>query len=369
MLLKVLSTLLATTILFVGMVPLHGQEPAQIDLKVGATADAVIEELLRRQKEGLNCAVIVEKGGKVVLKAGFGWANQAERIPFSTSTIAQVGSLTKQFTATAIVDLSVQNRLRFSDPITKYLKGVPPEAAEITIHELLSHTAGLPESCGGDFDRLSRSEMISRCLTMAGRPGKFLYSNLGYSVLAAVVESVTHKQIEVYLVERFFKPLRMNSSGYTFPSTIRRRFAMGYTSAGTVPPISDRLQKLGGDYWNIKGNGGIQASTDDMYVWFRALTKGPIITGAIRKALMTPVVSRDEEVKYGYGWFLRTNAQGQVEQVSHSGSDGVFLAAFVWRPLDGVFFYFVTNNRDKGGAETASTILRIIRDHKTTKDR
>jgi CubicO group peptidase (beta-lactamase class C family) len=207
--------------------------------------------------------------------------------------------------------------------------------------------------------------MVSRCLTLASqRPGKFLYSNLGYSVLAAVVESVTQKPIEAYLADRFFKPLGMNSTGYTFPSTVHHRLAVGYSSAGVIPPISDRLQRLGGDYWNLKGNGGIQASADDMHLWFRTLTTGPVITSEIKKALITPYVSRDEEVKYGYGWFIRTNAAGQVEQVSHSGSDGVFLAAFVWRPLDRAFYYFVTNNRDQEGADAASAILRILKAQK-----
>jgi CubicO group peptidase (beta-lactamase class C family) len=93
-----------TFIIAIGVVSVPGQETARIDVKVGPAAKVITEELRQRSKNGLGCAVIVEKSGTVVLKAGFGWAKRAEQIPFSTSTIAQIGSLTKQFTATAIVD-------------------------------------------------------------------------------------------------------------------------------------------------------------------------------------------------------------------------------------------------------------------------
>jgi CubicO group peptidase (beta-lactamase class C family) len=359
---KLLKSVSGTVLLAFGIVSSgYAQEPVRVDVKLGPAAETINDELVRRAKDGMNGAILVEKDGQVVLKAGYGWANRAEQVPFSSTTIAQVGSLTKQFTAAAIVDLSVRKKLRFTDPITKYLKGVPPPAQSITIHQLLTHTAGLVENCGPDFERLTRAEMISRCLVKVKPPGQFLYSNLGYSVLAAVVESVTHKRIETYLSERFFKPLGMNSSGYFFPNRVHGRMAVGYSAMGINPPISDTLKSLDDAFWNLKGNGGIQASVDDMYVWYRALTQGSIITSTMRKTLTTPYVSRDAEVKYGYGWFIRTRPDGQVEQVSHSGSDEVFLAVFVWRPLERSFFYFVTNNRDKGGADVGRTVLGILK--------
>ena len=356
---KLLKLILSVMALLAGIVTTAlAQEPVRVDVKLGPTAEAINEDLLRRAKAGLNGAIVVEKDGKVVLKAGYGWSNKSEQVPFSTSTIAQVGSLTKQFTAAAIVDLSVKNKLRFSDPIVNYLNDVPAAAKSITIHQLLTHTAGLMENCGSDFDRITRSEMITRCLNKVNPPGRFLYSNLGYSVLAAVIENVTHKPLENYLTQRFFSPLQMKSTGYFFSEPVHGRLAVGYTAMGSNPPISDRLKTMGDTFWNLKGNGGIQASVDDMYLWYRALAIGPIITEAMRKALTTPHAARDDGVKYGYGWFIRTRDDGQVEQVSHTGSDEVFLSVFVWRPIERSFFYFVTNNRDKGGADVARTIRR-----------
>jgi CubicO group peptidase (beta-lactamase class C family) len=375
---KLFKLILTTTILLAG-IPVSAQDPVRIDVKSGPMAEAVNDDLLRRAKAGFNGAIVVEKDGKVVLKAGYGWANRDTKLPFSTATIAQVGSLTKQFTAAAIVELSLKRKLYLTDEISKYLNGVPLASRSITIHQLLTHTAGLVENCGRDFDRITRSEMISRCLTNVKPHGQFLYSNLGYSVLAAIVESVTHKSLDNYLSEHFFKPLKMASTGYFFPNSLRGMMAVGYTAMGSNPPISDQLKLMGDAFWNLKGNGGIQASVDDMYVWYRALSEGPIISKEMRTTLLTPYVMRDDGIKHGYGWFIRERPDrqersdggkevtrkesiaGQIEQVSHTGSDGVFLSVFVWRPIDRSFFYLVTNNRDKAGADMARTILEVVK--------
>jgi CubicO group peptidase (beta-lactamase class C family) len=85
-------------------------------------------------------------------------------------------------------------------------------------------------------------------------------------------------------------------------------------------------------------------------------------TISLRRALITPRVQRDADVAYGYGWFVRSRANGEIEQVSHTGGDGVSFAAFVWRPLDRSFFYLVTNTGNDGGAALASKALRVLRD-------
>jgi CubicO group peptidase (beta-lactamase class C family) len=266
--------------------------PVQVDVKTGPAAEAIHADLARRVPEGFVGAILVEKDGAVVLRAGYGWADRERRTPFTSSTIAQVGSLTKQFTAAAIVDLSLQGKLAFSDPLKRHLEGVPAPAApnaEITI-----------------------------------------------------------------------RPLGMASTGYFFDDALRGRLAAGYTAAGVQPPISERIRPLSPAFWNLKGNGGMQASVEDMYTWYRALARGPVLTEAMRRTLTTPHARRDDGVGYGYGWFVRTRADGEVEQVSHTGSDGVFFSAFVWRPLEKTFYYFVTNTGEKGGAEMASQILRVL---------
>lgn len=346
-------------------------EPIHVEVNQGPVASAIHAAIAQRVGIDFRGAIIVEMDGAVVLKAGYGWANRERRVGFTTSTIAQVGSLTKQFTATAAVDLALQQKLRLSDPLPKYLKDVPAKAASITVHQLLTHTAGLPDNCGGDFDRVSRKDLTHRCLAHLdpAPSGKFAYSNLGYSLLAAVVEKASGEAIEDYLAKRFFRPLGMIRTGYFFSDFLGGSMALGYSDAGPQPPISDRLRPLNPAFWNLKGNGGMQASAEDMYAWYRALSLGPVIGDRIRQALLTPHARRDDGVAYGYGWFLRVRDDGQVEQVSHTGGDGVFFAAFVWRPVDRSYYYLVTNTGGQTGADLASMVLRIVRQDRPSTDK
>lgn len=347
----------------------EAQPPTRVEVKSGALADSIDSDLSRQVAGGFSGAIIIEVNGAPVLKAGYGWANRARRIPFTTSTIAQIGSLTKQFTAAAIVDLALQGKLGFEDSLGQRLAGVPPRTASITIHQLLTHTGGLPDACGDDFDRVSREELVSRCLAELAPPAApaFAYSNLGYSLLAAVAESVMRRPLEDYLADRFFKPLGMTRTGYFFGDAIHDSLAIGEAGGDPEPPISDRLSTLSPAFWNLKGNGGMQASSEDMYTWYRALRDGSVVTPAMRRALTTPHVRRDAEVAYGYGWFVRVGADSQVVQVSHTGSDGVFFSAFVWRPVDRFFYYLVTNSGEKPGAEAASRVLRQFREATSKK--
>jgi CubicO group peptidase (beta-lactamase class C family) len=338
--------------------------PIRADVRNGALAETIHSDLAALVPAGFNGAIIVEHDGGLVLDAGYGWANRERAIPFTTSTIAQIGSLTKQFTAAAVVDLSRRQKLRIDDALSDHLQNVPARARSITLHQLLTHTAGFTEDCGGDFERVTREELVSRCLAAfnpaAHRP--FTYSNLGYSLLGSVVETVSGTTLEGYLRERFFEPLGMNDTGYFFEERDRRRLAFGYAGGQAVPPISERLQAMNGAFWNLKGNGGMQASAKDMHRWYRALSEGDGITPAMRKALTSPQTWRDKQVAYGYGWFVRTGESGEVEQVSHTGSDGVFFSAFVWRPRERFFYYLVTNAGEKIGAETASLVLKRFRE-------
>ncbi|HVT39772.1 MAG TPA: serine hydrolase [Gemmatimonadaceae bacterium] len=105
----------------------------------------------------------------------------------------------------------------------------------------------------------------------------------------------------------------------------------------------------------------IVQSAEDMYRWYAFLSRGRATRDSLALALTTPHARREGEVWYGFGWFLRLGADGAVDQISHTGSDGVFFAAFVWRPRDKTFFYLVSNSGEKGGAELASDILARLR--------
>src|SRR5262249_27224274 len=147
-----------------------------------------------------------------------------------------IGSITKQFTAAAILKLQMQGKLSVRDPIAKYLPNVPQDKSAITLHHLLTHSAGLESGFGpGDFEAVTRDEIIKRALAskLRSAPGKqYHYSNAGYSLLGAIVEIVSGGGYEAFLHEHLFKPAGMAQTGYRLPKWSSERLAQGYGRGG-----------------------------------------------------------------------------------------------------------------------------------------
>ncbi|HEY4138926.1 MAG TPA: serine hydrolase domain-containing protein [Casimicrobiaceae bacterium] len=339
--------IVAAVVLGGGMTPAGAQQGHVHHVSAVAGVGHLIDDrLLALTDSGLSGAVIVARGDTVLLAAGYGFANRDKKTPFTANTIAQVGSLTKQFTATAVVDLIRRGRLRASDSLGKIFPDVAANARRLTIDQLLTHTAGLRDDCGNDFDRISRSDLLTRCLAMPliNEPGtRVVYANMGFSVLGAVAEQTSGERLEDYLHDHFFGPLGLRTIAYAYHGVPSDSFAVGYDHGAPQPNIATSIAALGDDYWNLKGNGGIQSTAYDMYRWYRALDSSPLITEDMRKALFTAHAERDPGIFMGYGWFIRVDSTGRTVQISHTGSDGVFFAAWYWRPVERVFVYSVTN--------------------------
>lgn len=315
--------------------------------------------------DGSGFAIIVERNGAVILRRGYGLANRATGEPFTTHTIAQIGSLTKQFTATAALTLAHRGALDLEAPVKTYLPGAPPALAPVTLKQLMTHTGGLPEYCGEDFDRMPLATMLSGCLSrpLLFAPGTgYGYSNPGFSVVAAVVEAVSGQPLESFLRDEILRPNGLRHTGYSFPRASRKGFARGYLNGKDQGLISDRISALGDDWWNLKGNGGIQASAEDMYRWHLALAGEGRLDAETRRALRTPQTEWKDGVAEGYGWFFRDDGTGQARQMGHSGSDGVFFAAYWDRLHDGVFLYFVGNGGEGPVKAALSEVLGIVRE-------
>lgn len=314
-------------------------------------------------ERGFSGAVIVERAGTIVLKSGYGLADRERGIPFTARTIAQVGSLTKQFTAMAVVDLWNQGRIELTDPVSRYLPEAAPPLASRTLHQLLTHSAGLPENCGRDFQAVTIAQLLRGCLAADGavsEPGSFSYSNVGYSLLGAVVEAVAGVDLDTHLRRRFFQPLGMERTGYRFPAPSADDFALGYTGTAPQRPIHERIATLGDAWWNLKGNGGMQASPEDMHRWSVALRRGPVITDAMRAKALDRHVMRDPGVFVAYGWFVRTDDAGGTVRISHSGSDGVFFSTALWWPETDTFLYLVGSSGEAQTLEALRALLEAL---------
>ncbi len=355
----------ALTVFFGSGAPAEDAAPVTIEARETALATTFDVEFHDALTNGVSGAVLLEQDGKVTLRAGYGYANREQKIAFTTKTIAQIGSITKQFTAMAVIDLWHQGKLDLTKPVKTYLPQTAEPAASATLEQLLVHTSGMPDECGDDFDRVSKTDFLSKCAAtpLAFPAGtKYQYSNAEYTLLAMIVEQVSGGSIEGYLKNHFFRRLGMNETGYTFPGVPRERFAVGYADGKPQGVIDQTFAPLGDDFWNLKGNGGIQATTEDMYRWYQALSGPDDVAQAMRDAVTAPHYKREDDISEGYGWAIRTAPDGHVVQVSHSGSDGVFFSYVCWRPDDKTFFYFVSNSGEKPATALVKRFVVSVRD-------
>src|SRR5262245_61199432 len=168
---------------------------------------------------GFSGAVLVSSGDKVLLRNGYGWADQTQRIPVTPETVFDIGSITKVFTAVAIMQLEERGKLSTSDKITKYFANVPEDKTNITLHHLLTHTSGLayddfyaPATPEVREILKDREKFATRILSfpLAFPPGtNRTYSNSGFSLLAAIVEKLSGQPYEKYLRENVLQPAGM----------------------------------------------------------------------------------------------------------------------------------------------------------------
>jgi len=297
--------------------------------QVGARVDGY---LTRLSAFGFSGAVLVARDGQVVLSKGYGMANRAKGIPYTSATVGDIGSITKQFTAAGILKLEMMGKLRVEDAISRYLPNVPSDKAGITLHQLLTHSAGLRAEYGGaDEDAISRDDLVRTVLTtpLASKPGeRFEYSNENYSLLAAIIEFVSGRSYEQFLHDELFVAAGMTETGYLLPTWAPDAMAHGYTKDGEDwGLVYKRGWRPEGPGWYLAGNGGIHSTLADMYKWDRALAGDAVLNAAERKKLFTPYMPTQAGDRYAYGWGVQQSSR-HTTVISHNGGNTIFAADF-----------------------------------------
>ena len=326
-------------------------------------AAAIDRELRAAEAEGFGGAVIVERGGETLVRHGYGFADRERRVRFTPETIGQIGSITKTFTALAVARLVAEGRIDPEATVGAYLPEAPEPGRSRVVNDLLAHRSGLTDYCGDDFERLSAERLLSECLArpLAHPQGENHYSNMAYSVLALIVERVARQDWESHLAASVWRPLGMAATGFAFAGANPSRLAWGYRDGAINPPISWRIAALGGEDRNLRGNGGMQASADDMIRFLRALTgRDPAIPDAARRLMLAPHAPRHEGVAEGWGLFFRYDEAGAIVRAGHGGSDGVFFSYIAWFPQSGTILYFVGNNGEPAVVPVLQRVLRHV---------
>jgi CubicO group peptidase (beta-lactamase class C family) len=284
-------------------------------------------------------SVLVANGDEVLLAKGIGLANVEHRIPNSPQTKFRLGSITKQFTATAILLLAEQGKLAVDDLASKHVANCPESWNAVTIHHLLTHTSGIPSftSLPGYRDSMplpsppDKTLDRVRSMPLEFTPGeKFAYSNSGYVLLGQIIESVSGQTYADFLRQNVFEPLGMMNSGYDQPEKILPHRASGYR-LGATPTNASYL-----DMTIPHAAGALYSTVEDLHRWSRALDAGKLLSTDAFAKMFTPVKGN-----YGYGWFI--DEQFGRKRVHHGGGINGFVTQIVRFPTEQVCIVVLSN--------------------------
>ena len=287
-------------------------------------------------------AVLVRQKGQVLMSRGYGKADLAKR-DITDESLFDIGSVSKQFTAAAVLKLQMEGKLSVEDRLADHVKGVPEDKAEITILDLLTHMSGLAiEIEWGGEDLAERHRMVERVLSepLRSEPGEeFAYSNVGYFVLAALIEVVSGESFESYLKKHLFRPAGMRSTGFVGDRSLKRSRA---TARVQGPRRSTAL-----DYpwnWANRGATGVVTTTKDLARWDDALRGTGVLDEATQAVLFEP-----REGGYACGWKVGTSLQGTPKQ-HHGGTTGGYQAELARFPEEEALIVVLTNREHDGPA-------------------
>jgi len=302
-----------------------------LSLSSGASAiDDEFNKVIKKYsiENGPGFAVGVYKNNKPVFIGSSGLANIEFGIPVNKDYIFRIASLTKQFTAVAILKLAEENKLQLDDDIHKYLKDYPAESHKITISHLLSHTSGLndylnvPGRMESKFNEPATHEEVMNEIkndpTLFAPGEATAYSNTGYYILGRIIENVSGKTYAQYLTDNFFKPLGMKNSGSETMTVINNQVS-GYDKDN-----GNWIHSKPIDMNWVYSAGELVSTIDDMARWFFALSSGEIISPEYFQKMITPdVLNNGEQAgnvlqKFGFG-VMRSDLLG-ISMAGHTGN-------------------------------------------------
>lgn len=301
--------------------------------------------------------VLVAKGDQVLYRQVHGWADRSLMKPLELNSRFRLASVSKQFTAAAILRLQDEGKLSVDDPVCKYIQPCPAAWTSIRLHHLLSHTSGIPDLMarpGWGLRRVTPAtpeELTADSMRFGLQfaPGsKVRYDNAGYNLLGAVVEKVSGLGLHDFLQEAFFKPLGMTDTGYDDGAS---DVVMGYANlAGGPTPQPDANVSI------IYGAGALYSTLDDLLIWERALHRGHLLSAQSYQQMIAdhaPSDTPDERGKprrlWGYGVYekelgLQVRPSFADNQIFHTGSWSGFRNLMTYQPDEDVTVIVLSNN-------------------------
>ena len=321
------------------------------------TIDNLVQESYKPTEPGV--AVIVVRDGQIIFRKGKGMANLELGVPIEPDMVFRLGSITKQFTAVAILMLAEQGKLAPDDSISKFLPDYPTHDHLITVQHLLTHTSGIksytsmPEWLPLWRKDFTVQELIDffKYQPMESAPGKrWAYNNSGYILLGAIIEKVSSQSYERFIQQSIFEPLGMKQSYYDSPSRVIPRRVAGYDKS-----LEDFTNAAYLSMTQPYAAGALASTVDDLVLWDSALyTEQLLKHETLQQAHISHRLTDGSSTAYGYGWAISEYAGHRL--IEHGGGIHGFRTRAIRMPDDRVFVAVLSNN---GGANPEPLAFKI----------
>ena len=321
--------------------------PAQSEAQMTTRIQRAAE--FYRKRDGFMGVIALQRDHHLVYESGYGYANAALKTAFTPNTRFPIGSLSKQFTAAAILLLQQDGKLKTSDLLNRHYQNAPAAWSNITLRNLLTQSSGIPDF---DFGRIYRDsphrpeELLKDILgkPLGFQPGtKFEYSNINYMLLSIVVEHVSGQPFCQFLHDRIFRPIHMEQTGCPWDARIAGS-AQGYHPSSQGPAAFEDSDLAG-----LSGAGSLYSSADDLIRWTEALYGGQVLSKASLTEMTTPFLD-------GYGYGLSSDGEGAQLDISHNGTVEGFFSCLDYLPATRTTVVVLSNQVAEGNQSSPGTL-------------
>ncbi len=319
------------------------------------------KKLIERDFSGV---ILIAKNDSILFNKAYGIKNSQENGINTLNTVFDICSLTKQFTGAGIMKLSMQNKVSLNDNLSKYFDAVPDDKKNITIHHLLTHSSGLMDVVGDDYDTITEEEFLNKVFStkLISTIGKeHHYSNVGYSLLALIIEKASGMNFESFLNLEIFKPSKMNHTGYVIPKWNNNEVANGFLNGTETKKPNEENWSEQGPYLNLKGNGGILSRASDLLLWSEAIRDNIVIDKESTSKYLYPHILEysDGNSYYGYGWVIESN-DIENKLVWHNGGNGIFSSDMWMYPNKGITIIVLCNKSEEYVYSITEELSKIL---------
>jgi D-alanyl-D-alanine carboxypeptidase len=333
--------------------PSYARERARMDSLISA-------EVANTPIAGLAVAVV--KGRDTILSRAWGFADVENEVPVTTASVFRIGSITKQFTSSAIMQLVEKGRLSLDDTLGALLPNMPVTWRKVTLRQLLNHTSGIASytNIGPRWERRWREDMMPDFIVgfvtrdkPDFEPGsKWRYNNTGYVLLGMILDKATGQLYPRYLSEQFFKPMGLSSTMYCETGPIIKHRALGYQLSGKQLSNAEFLSMT-----QPYSAGALCSTVGDLVKWTRALHSGAVVSAASLKQMTTPIGAAAAS-HYGFG--LASDSLGGHRRVSHAGGIHGFVSMLAHYPDDSLTIVVLANSVPAPVGPIAANLARIM---------